>query len=123
MATFVLRLWLPDRPGALGAVASRVGAVGGDLVGIDILERGAGRAIDELVDGPARAAFEDVDAHEITTDRADPARHGTERAGAVGQPQTEDEGGHGRARYGWAVNSMFRACERQAKTRVATPVS
>ncbi|MBI2703727.1 MAG: hypothetical protein HYX32_00335 [Actinobacteria bacterium] len=49
MATFVLRLWLPDRPGALGAVASRVGAVGGDVVGIDIIERGAGRAIDELV--------------------------------------------------------------------------
>jgi hypothetical protein len=42
-------VWLPDRPGALGAVASRVGAVGGDVVGIDILERGGGRAIDELV--------------------------------------------------------------------------
>ena len=49
MTTYVLRLWLPDRPGALGAVASRVGAVGGDVVGIDILERGAGRAVDELV--------------------------------------------------------------------------
>src|SRR5437764_1783624 len=47
--TFVLRVWLPDRPGALGAVASRIGAVRGDLVGIDILERGAGRAIDELI--------------------------------------------------------------------------
>jgi hypothetical protein len=47
--TYIMRLWLPDRPGALGAVASRVGAVGGDVVGIDILERGAGRAIDELV--------------------------------------------------------------------------
>lgn len=47
--TYVVRLWLPDRPGALGAVASRIGAVRGDLVGIDILERGAGRAIDELV--------------------------------------------------------------------------
>jgi hypothetical protein len=45
----VMRVWLPDRPGALGAVASRIGAVRGDLVGIDILERGAGRAIDELV--------------------------------------------------------------------------
>jgi hypothetical protein len=33
----------------LGAVASRIGAVRGDLVGVDILERGAGRAIDELV--------------------------------------------------------------------------
>ncbi len=49
MSTHVVRVWLPDRPGALGAVASRIGAVRGDLVGIDILERGAGRAIDELV--------------------------------------------------------------------------
>jgi hypothetical protein len=49
MTTYVVRVWLPDRPGALGAVASRIGAVRGDLVGIDILERGAGRAIDELV--------------------------------------------------------------------------
>src|SRR3954454_15714538 len=49
MPTYVIRVWMPDRPGALGAVASRIGAVGGDLVGIDILERGAGRAIEELV--------------------------------------------------------------------------
>lgn len=45
---FTLRIWLPDRPGALGAVASRIGAVRGDLLGIDILERGGGRVIDEL---------------------------------------------------------------------------
>ncbi|UDY35947.1 hypothetical protein [Dermatobacter hominis] len=49
MATLVLRVWLPDRPGALGAVASRIGAVHGDVIGIDIIERGAGRAVDELV--------------------------------------------------------------------------
>src|SRR5687768_5761127 len=49
METVVVRLWLPDRPGALGQVASRIGAVRGEIVGIDILERGAGRAIDELV--------------------------------------------------------------------------
>ena len=30
-------------------MASRIGAVRGDLVGIEILERGAGRAIDELM--------------------------------------------------------------------------
>lgn len=48
METFIVRIWLPDRPGALGAVASRIGAVRGDVVGIEILERGAGRAIDEL---------------------------------------------------------------------------
>jgi hypothetical protein len=49
VASFVVRVWLPDRPGALGAVASRIGAVRGDLTGIDILERGGGRAIDELI--------------------------------------------------------------------------
>jgi len=49
MPLYVVRVWLPDRPGALGAVASRIGAVGGDLTAIEILERGAGRAIDELV--------------------------------------------------------------------------
>src|ERR1700733_4747046 len=48
MPSFVMRVWLADRPGALGAVASRIGAVGGDLIGIDILERGDGRVIDEL---------------------------------------------------------------------------
>ena len=60
MDTFVVRLWLPDRPGALGAVASRIGAVRGDVVGIDILERGAGRVIDELV-------VELPDAHLVST--------------------------------------------------------
>jgi hypothetical protein len=49
MGTYVVRVWLPDRPGALGQVASRIGAVRADVIGIDILERGAGRAIDELV--------------------------------------------------------------------------
>lgn len=48
-AVFLVRVWLPDRPGALGAVASRLGAVKGDVVGIEILERGAGRVVDELV--------------------------------------------------------------------------
>jgi hypothetical protein len=47
--TFVVRLWLPDRPGALGQVASRIGAVRGDVVGIEILEREGGQAVDELV--------------------------------------------------------------------------
>jgi hypothetical protein len=47
--TFVIRMWLPDRPGALGQVASRIGGVRGDVVGIDILERENGQAVDELV--------------------------------------------------------------------------
>jgi hypothetical protein len=49
MESYVVRLWLPDRPGALGAVASRIGAVRGDVIGIDILETGGGQAVDELV--------------------------------------------------------------------------
>src|SRR5918995_223890 len=47
--TFVIRMWLPDRPGALGQVASRIGAARGDVVGIDILERENGQAVDELL--------------------------------------------------------------------------
>lgn len=49
MARFVVRVWLPDRPGALGLVASRIGGVRGEILGIEILERGGGRAVDELV--------------------------------------------------------------------------
>ena len=44
-----MRVWVPDRPGALGQVASRVGALKADVVGIEILERGGGRAVDELI--------------------------------------------------------------------------
>jgi hypothetical protein len=49
--TVVVRVWLPDRPGALGQVASRIGAVKGDVLGIEILEQGGGSAVDELVVG------------------------------------------------------------------------
>jgi len=49
MHTVIVRVWLPDLPGALGQVASRIGSVNGDLLGIEILEVGGGRVIDELV--------------------------------------------------------------------------
>jgi ACT domain-containing protein len=49
MAGYVVRIALPDRPGALGLVASRIGAVGGDIVAINILERIDGEAVDEFV--------------------------------------------------------------------------
>ena len=49
MATFLVRIELPDRPGALGAVASRIGAVRGDVVSIEIIRRHDGRALDEFV--------------------------------------------------------------------------
>jgi hypothetical protein len=45
---YLIRVQLPDRPGALGAVASRIGSVGGDVVSIDILQRDNGAVVDEL---------------------------------------------------------------------------
>jgi hypothetical protein len=44
-----LRIWLPDAPGVLGAVAAEIGALGGNVVGLEVLEREAGVAIDEFV--------------------------------------------------------------------------
>jgi len=44
----VIRLWLADRPGSLGQIATRIGELGADLLGIDILERDGARAVDEL---------------------------------------------------------------------------
>ena len=48
MPNYLIRVQLPDRPGALGAVASRIGSVGGDVVSIDILQRDNGAVVDEL---------------------------------------------------------------------------
>src|SRR5580693_1930208 len=44
-----MRIWLPDAPGVLGAVAAEIGAVDGNVIGLEVLEREAGVAIDELV--------------------------------------------------------------------------
>ena len=47
--SYLLRLMLPDRPGALGAVATALGHVGADIMSVDIIERSPGFAIDDLV--------------------------------------------------------------------------
>ncbi|HSZ37841.1 MAG TPA: ACT domain-containing protein [Acidimicrobiales bacterium] len=44
-----IRIWLPDAPGVLGAVAAEIGAAQGNVVGLEVLEREAGVAIDEMV--------------------------------------------------------------------------
>ena len=44
-----MRIWLVDAPGVLGAVAAEIGAVNGNVIGLEVLEREAGVAIDELV--------------------------------------------------------------------------
>lgn len=68
MPSYRIRVNLPDRPGALGLVASRIGAVGGDIVSIDILGRSDGRAVDEFVvdlDGDHLVALLESEIHEV----------------------------------------------------------
>jgi hypothetical protein len=47
--SYLLRLVVPDRPGILGAVATALGAAGVDIVSLDVLERGQGVAVDDVV--------------------------------------------------------------------------
>lgn len=47
--SYLLRIVLPDRPGALGAVATALGHVGADILSLDVIERSPGHAIDDLV--------------------------------------------------------------------------
>jgi hypothetical protein len=61
----LVRVWLPDRPGALGLVASRIGAIGGDIVGIDVLERSDRVAVDEFAVVLADASLVDLLVREI----------------------------------------------------------
>jgi hypothetical protein len=47
--SYLLRIVLPDRPGALGAVATALGGVGADILSLDVIERRPGSATDDLV--------------------------------------------------------------------------
>ena len=47
--SYLLRVLVPDRPGMLGAVASALGGVGADIISVDVVERSAGVAVDDLV--------------------------------------------------------------------------
>ena len=47
--SYLLRLVVPDRPGILGAVATALGNAGVDIVSLDVLERGNGVAVDDIV--------------------------------------------------------------------------
>lgn len=96
MPTYVVRVWIPDRPGALGQVASRIGAVRGDVIGIEILERGAGQAIDDLVVSLPSAELLDLLVREISqvddvaveyvrAVGSEPAEHGVMALGIAAQ--------------------------------------
>ena len=83
---YVVRIRLPDRPGALGQVASRIGAVGGDIVAIDIIERSRGRAIDEFVlemDGDHLVELLRNEIHEVDGVHVEDVRRAEPASGAV----------------------------------------
>ncbi len=47
--SYLLRVQLADRPGSLGSLAVALGSVGADILSLDVVERSAGYAIDDLV--------------------------------------------------------------------------
>jgi hypothetical protein len=47
--SYLLRVILPDRPGALGALATALGAVGADILSLDVIDRVPGSAVDDVV--------------------------------------------------------------------------
>ncbi len=47
--SYLLRVQLADRPGSLGSLAVALGSVGADILSLDVVERGSGYAIDDLV--------------------------------------------------------------------------
>lgn len=49
MPSYLLRVELEDRPGSLGSLAVALGSVGADILSLDVVERAAGYAIDDLV--------------------------------------------------------------------------
>jgi hypothetical protein len=54
--SYLLRVQLEDRPGSLGSLAVALGTVGADILSLDVVERGTGYAVDDLVvDLPAGA--------------------------------------------------------------------
>ena len=47
--SYLIRVVLPDRPGALGAVATALGTVGADILSLDVIERAPDSAVDDIV--------------------------------------------------------------------------
>lgn len=46
---FSVRLWVPDRPGMLGAVVGAIAELSGNVIGLEVLERSGEIAVDELM--------------------------------------------------------------------------
>ncbi|MBM7415046.1 hypothetical protein JOE30_003305 [Rhodococcus sp. PvP016] len=75
--SYLLRVQLPDRPGSLGSLAVALGSVGADILSLDVIERGAGFAVDDLVVDVAPGALPDTlitAAEKLTDVRVDSIR-------------------------------------------------
>lgn len=46
--SYLLRVVLPDKPGSLGALATALGRAGADILGVTVVERIGGQAVDDL---------------------------------------------------------------------------
>jgi ACT domain len=57
---YLLRVSVPDRPGALGALASAIGEAGGDITAVDVVERGPSAAVDDVLVETQDAASADT---------------------------------------------------------------
>ncbi|MDL9944094.1 amino acid-binding protein [Gordonia sp. ABSL11-1] len=49
VVSYLLRVYLEDRPGSLGLLAVQLGSVGADILSLEVVERGEGYAVDDLV--------------------------------------------------------------------------
>ncbi len=63
-----IRISVPDAPGSLGRVTTAIGAAGGDIAKVDVLESAAGRALDDVFvnvrdDGHLRGVVAAVNFH------------------------------------------------------------
>jgi hypothetical protein len=65
--SYLLRLVVPDKPGILGAVATALGTAGIDIVSVDVLERGNGVAVDDVVVDLPRGRLPDSLITAVTT--------------------------------------------------------
>ncbi len=64
---YLLRVSVPDRPGALGALASAIGEAGGDITAVDVVERGLSAAVDDVLVETPDATSADTILAKLTT--------------------------------------------------------
>lgn len=93
----MLRCTVPDRPGALAALAGAIGRAGGDIEAVEVIEQQAGRALDDLVVALPRGGLQRLVAEVEGVDGVEVVHAGPSR----GQP------GDVASRFAVAVEAML----------------